>query len=239
MTLWVFGDSFSAPEDNKNTYSVWYNNLAKHLNEEILNLSIFGASNQYIIKTWNEQYKHIKKDDYVVIVITSNRKTFFFKEKPQLSMLWMIDKQSYNKEWLSMSTAQQDAFTNYYQYLHDNDDVSLQVKSFLYWVNQVASKLNKKIIIIKSFNEFEIDNSEYEHLIISTEYSLIDISKMEVSEDEWRKMLINTDCYDTRSNHLSEHTHKNLTNSIIECLTTHELKLEEKVWQEKEVECAR
>lgn len=225
MTIWIFGDSFSDPVDHKNDHNTWYDDLAAHYNQPVENYSKFGAGHQYIMSLWDAHYKNIKPDDYVIILLTSIRKTFFFKDNPITSMPWMVSKPSYNAHWNRLPEEKRTAFDSYYEHLHHDHDISLQIKSFLFWVDKVSEKLTHKIIIIKAFNEFYLDASEFKNLVISSGTSLIELSKLEVSRDEWNKLLINQDCFDHRSNHLSAINHKHLKNCIVESLSTNKLDL--------------
>ena len=225
MALWIFGDSFSAPEDNKNDFDPWYEIVAKTLNQPIQNKSVFGAGFQYILNQWNTYWNQIKVDDYVIVILTSARKTCFFKDHPQLSMPWMINKAHYAAGWHLLSSKQQTAFKSYYKHLHCDNDIITQMQSFLFWANTKSAILDHKIIVVKSFNDFEIDHNCFNNLIISTGGSLIELSRLEVSETSWDLLLINNDCFDTRSNHLTEENHINLAACIVNSIGNFSLDL--------------
>lgn len=227
MSLWIFGDSFSSDDIKEDNYAPWYNIIATSLKTDINNCSVLGASMHYIIRKWNFLNKQIKEDDVVIVLLTSARKTYFFENYPSLSMPWMINKKNYNTGWEMLTSQQQLAFTQYYECLHNDLDIELLIKSFLYWVDKISNKLKHKIIVINCFNDFEINVNEYSNLIVSTGLSLIEISQREVDNDMWDKLLINDNCYDTRKNHLTNVNHNILSSCILESLTTNKLELNE------------
>jgi len=100
MTLWVFGDSFSTPQEHmsgmqrsggapkfKPLDKTWTSIVSKNLtkNTEHQNFAIQGCSNEYIWTTLITQRPNIEKDDYVIVQLTSAYRKWFFEDRPHLA----------------------------------------------------------------------------------------------------------------------------------------------------------
>ena len=76
-TLYIFGDSFTV--DYKTDWT-WTRQMADKLRvDAMLNNSIIGCSNEWIMHKVKEVLHKITKDDIVVVVLTSPYRYWFFK----------------------------------------------------------------------------------------------------------------------------------------------------------------
>ena len=82
-TLYIFGDSFTV--DYKTDWT-WTRQLADKLRvDAMMNNSIIGCSNEWIMHKVKEVRHKITQDDIVVVVLTSPYRYWFFEDKPELS----------------------------------------------------------------------------------------------------------------------------------------------------------
>lgn len=87
--LFILGDSFSFP--HKTTDKLWpaivADELAKKSNSniELVNHSLIGASQDYVWKTLQDILPQITPSDFLIIVLTSCDRFWYFEKKPEYS----------------------------------------------------------------------------------------------------------------------------------------------------------
>ncbi len=96
--LWVFGDSF-AFQDQKDIdcRRVWPQQLATKLSGvmrrpfKMVNLSLLGSSQDYAWFKIREHLDQMQPHDYMVVLLTSANRVWFFEDMPHLSSSHVID----------------------------------------------------------------------------------------------------------------------------------------------------
>tara|TARA_B110000503_G_scaffold134037_1_gene212450 strand:- start:971 stop:1690 length:720 start_codon:yes stop_codon:yes gene_type:complete len=93
MTLWVFGDSYTA--DGRKTVGSdnwqdidknWVELLQEKLNNPILHIHASpGAANEWIFSKVLEHQDMFAVDDYVVVQLSCSSRRWFFEDKPEMS----------------------------------------------------------------------------------------------------------------------------------------------------------
>jgi len=95
--LWVFADSFGVCDPKKDNPRVWSRQLAKRislmLNEpiELFNYSLIGCSQDWTVNSFMSFQDQILPDDFVVIVMTSASRYWYFDDMPTLTNWNIID----------------------------------------------------------------------------------------------------------------------------------------------------
>jgi hypothetical protein len=89
--LFVLGDSFSFPHEGND--QLWPIIAAKKLEAstnqqvEIVNRSLIGASQDYVWKMLSSVINEITPDDFLIIILTSCDRFWYFEERPEYSNL--------------------------------------------------------------------------------------------------------------------------------------------------------
>lgn len=95
--LWVFADSFGVCDPNKDSRRVWTRQLARRLSEsiqepvELFNYSLIGCSQDWTVNSYMSFVDQMLPDDYVVIVMTSSARYWYFEDLPTLTNWNIID----------------------------------------------------------------------------------------------------------------------------------------------------
>jgi hypothetical protein len=95
--LWIFGDSWSALDPNDVNKRTWpcqvSHRLSQHLgsNIEMINSSLVGSSQDWMLNAYLKVSDDIAPDDYVVLILTSADRYWFFEDLPSLSNINILD----------------------------------------------------------------------------------------------------------------------------------------------------
>lgn len=95
--LWVFADSFGVCDPNKDSQRVWSrqtaHRLSKAINQpiELFNYSLIGCAQDWTLNSYMSFVNQILPQDYVIIVLTSGRRYWFFEDQPTLTNWNIID----------------------------------------------------------------------------------------------------------------------------------------------------
>lgn len=95
--LWIFGDSWSALFPNYDPERVWTRQLAHRLSQhlghgvQLRNISLVGSAQDWMISEYVSALEQIEPDDYVVIILTSPARYWYFEEIPSLSNWNILD----------------------------------------------------------------------------------------------------------------------------------------------------
>ena len=95
--LWIFGDSWSTLAPDYDPPRVWTRQLAHRLSQQtgqeiqMINASLVGSAQDWMITQYVEAVEKIQPDDYVVIVLTSPSRYWYFEDLPSLSNWNILD----------------------------------------------------------------------------------------------------------------------------------------------------
>jgi len=218
-SLHIFGDSYSCdypwiPENKKNW--MYHKILADYLNLEYYNYSVIGSSLEHMFIQFDTNKEKIKENDIVIICITSLNRTFFFEEKP-----WIKEYDEYCMDEISDTEAI--AMKYFFSFLSTQNwhNMLVHLANFLHSVNNLASQLQNKILIIDClgyfrgkapFNSLE---ERYENLIIPNGV-LHDISLGESTNLSLIQEVFKRHGGDGRLNHICKNNHDVLAGKIID-----------------------
>lgn len=93
--LFVLGDSFSFP--HKTTHKLWPVIAADQLSKkigtkvDIVNHSLIGASQDYVWKTLADILPQITPDDFLIIILTSCDRFWYFEKRPEYSNMMTVE----------------------------------------------------------------------------------------------------------------------------------------------------
>jgi len=210
MALWVFGDSFSVARENINKgdieqWQLWHERLANNLGFlEYQNFSNWGVSNDYILDQLLTHQLEYQDGDYIVIQLTSARRQWFFKEKPELSNYYVVD----IKE--AITDAESRAIDMYINHLHRPEIDELRYFMLVKTLERLSQELNHcKILILPGF-----------HAIPGVEGTLMNICNGEFVSTETRLSWYETHFIDPRPNHFGQDNHSILADRITDFFQT-------------------
>lgn len=93
--LWVFGDSFAAPQSNYINDSndiPWFRLLADKLDlETVSNRAKNGVDNLYIAHAIMEANQEFQPDDAIIVVLTDPNRFWVFEEYPELANWYSVN----------------------------------------------------------------------------------------------------------------------------------------------------
>jgi len=93
--LFILGDSFSFPHKTEN--KLWPIIAGEHLSKkigtevEVVNYSLIGASQDYVWKQIDNILPQITADDYLIIILTSCDRFWYFENRPEYSNLMSLE----------------------------------------------------------------------------------------------------------------------------------------------------
>lgn len=153
--LWVFGDSFSAYNEN------WVKTLSEKSNLEIVNISYSGSSLFYTYKSILDNVYKFNSEDSVIVGLTDHARHFFNgyhfifrqyeKEKAdRIQFLTKIDNPKLYNELIS-------SFTKFADYLYNDEEEQLRALSMIESVVNIMPQRLK----VKNFIPYFTINGEY------------------------------------------------------------------------------
>ena len=95
--LWIFADSFGVCDPKRDSERVWTRQLAKKLSQhigqpiELFNYSLIGCSQDWTVSSYMSFVEQMQSQDYVVIVLTSASRYWYFEDQPTLTNWNIID----------------------------------------------------------------------------------------------------------------------------------------------------
>lgn len=220
--LWIFGDSFGLPQNHhkqfkNNTDWFWGQQLVHLLGcGQLINHSQMGCSNEYIQYTMMQQFQHIQKDDYVVVITTDTHRAWFFKDRPWLgNITTAIQAYEKNKAEISRSEYQQ---LKSYVLLNDNDKQGkMRLEAFVGWCHFASQMQHYRLCVLPGFDTSSIHHARGGNL------QTIDIGEFVVDrrtqspEAVWQSRMDffrNHSSVDPRIAHLSKPNHDVLAHKI-------------------------
>lgn len=95
--LWIFGDSWSAIDSNRDPPRSWTRQLAQRLSQttgrpvQVRNHSLVGAAPDWITEQYLKNTASMGSDDYVIMILTSPYRVWYFEDQPSLTNFNIID----------------------------------------------------------------------------------------------------------------------------------------------------
>lgn len=95
--LWVFADSFGICDPAKDSARIWTRQTAHRLSKsighpiELFNYSLIGCSQDWTLNSYMSFVDQIMPQDYVIIVLTSAARYWYFEDQPTLTNWNIID----------------------------------------------------------------------------------------------------------------------------------------------------
>lgn len=205
MTIWTFGDSFS--KHFEHLPDSWVERTAKILHQDVKSFSKPLSTLEYTFFKFNEERNNIKKNDIVIITITTLVRRWFLKDQPF--------------RVLDLTKEQIESFENYMKYLRHFDEMhKIFLINFLYNVNDLSKKKNLHTIILPNFYDFDDI-----FMKITPELSNLHIARGRIgiiSDQEFRPEIVamsGIDWFmksDIRYNHLMKTNHRILSDKIVD-----------------------
>jgi len=188
-TVWAFGDSYTTclqPDQ-------WIQQIADKLGYNAKTFGCGGSALAYTYYKFKEQYKNIKKDDIVIVCLTTLERRWFIKNDPEAAsnLLYGVE----------TDVKLSEAYKQYTLYLNQNKELEeLYLELFLNFLNVNSSN---RTIVISGFND-TLDvvkniNHNYENIHCVTKGSLVDVSFGELNKV--RLTLDPRPCHLIKSNH--------------------------------------
>ena len=95
--LWIFGDSWSALDPKNINNRTWMCQVSTRISEhlgvdiELINSSLVGSSQDWLLNAYLKVADHIAPNDYVVLVLTSPERYWYFEDLPSFSNINILD----------------------------------------------------------------------------------------------------------------------------------------------------
>lgn len=90
--LWIFGDSFSSASQHDANARVWTRALAEKLGAtELINASLSGACQDWIIRQFLGATATIAPEDYIIVLFTHPNRFWFVEDRPDLTNPAILD----------------------------------------------------------------------------------------------------------------------------------------------------
>jgi len=166
--LFVLGDSFSYPyETDKLLWPVVISKkLEQRLGEkiEIDNRSLIGASQDYVWKNLSDVIEIITPDDFLIIILTSAERFWFFENRPEYSNILTIENVNQMTEDTNLQKIVLGFITRIWR---PTLAKQLQNHRLGYLSYLILKKKLRKPLILKAFEQDNIDHSVFPELIFS------------------------------------------------------------------------
>ena len=224
--LYVFGDSFSLPDESKHDIigpggkavdflpveTAWPDIVFKNITNDTsyINDAHLGCSNEYILHTLRNRESSFKSGDYVIVQLTSYYREWFFEDKPQMANF-------INAKFIPgvhVTKEQAKALEMYQQHLYSDHRLLLHYDAILDAINfrtRLYGQQGIKCLILPGF-----------HSVVGVEGTLFNASNSEFDSEETAATL-RKKLTDLRFNHFSDVNHKILADKIIKFFNTGEL----------------
>lgn len=218
MTLWVFGDSYAKHYENLDNQ--WTALVSKSLNTDMRTFGLVGSSAEYTYNCFNKVRQDIKKNDIVVLALTTHSRRWFFKDYPNHTAQpapgtdYKEPKSVYNPTGISNVDV---ALSLYEDHLNNHDVFNTYLENFLYNLDYHTKKLNLHTIILINFYDTEYFLKDKRNQFSSLRFSngmMLDISLNEFTKDFFLEY--NTSIPDIRINHMIKSNHTILANKILD-----------------------
>lgn len=221
--LYVFGDSFSIPQEHMNEVfgpdgkdveflpleKTWTTIVNENINEgsEYVNDAVLGCANEYIYHQLVDKESLFKQGDCVIIQLTSMFREWFFEDKPYAA----IHMATNITPGIDVTHEQYQAIEMYQRYLHFDKRLFIRYHAFLDSLSlrmRLYAEQGIKCLILPGF-----------HDIPGVKGNLTETSGLEFDREK-TALAYYKKTGDMRFNHFSEVNHKILADKIIEFFNT-------------------
>lgn len=224
--LWIFGDSFSAQDPNYDPSTVWTRDLAHrladHLNipVQLRNNSLVGSAQDWMFTEYVKAVPQISADDYVVILLTSASRYWYFENQPSLSNWNILD---FDAQVTKEQARAAELYIKHIQRPHLDSLSLLGRLSFIAY--ETKTRALRRPLIIKAFDQ-DIGPADYFSELNIAQGTLTQVQFGEYkNQDLVEKMFAQgnpgyfkgADC---RFNHLCLRNHSILSEKIMHSLLT-------------------
>lgn len=222
-TLRIYGDSFSADLGMEWQY---IHSLAKYLNMPMVNTSLFGCANEWILKNlmYDIIYEVIQPDDFILVVTTSETRQWFFKNSPDISNFNGLSDLQF-----ALVPQEISAIKSYVTYLQ-NENLNMQRhfanSSLLKNLLEAVETLGCRTLLLPGFFDPKMSNPANKWLesyiykspscagSLNNDVCFEEFDRMETSITWYRKYQLP----DIRANHMLKQNHYILYNKIVDYL---------------------
>jgi hypothetical protein len=217
MNLWIFGDSFAEMQSPGQTGPEWQLQIVNHFKCDLYNIARKGSSSEWITLQLSKYWKDISKEDIVIVLVPYWDRQCIFIDDPDFNHLPTIENcnkdQKIKDRWSKYSKSQQEAFTKYFMYLHNEELVKLKTKSLYAWINNLKLDIQPLVLETRS----ELTNNYFVNDNYNTATgNLMDVSLAEWKDiNDWYTMTKHSLFSDSRISHLTKQNHIVLANKII------------------------
>jgi hypothetical protein len=187
----------------------WPDQLAKLLKVDKLSIHAqYGCSNNYISWNMRQQHQNIKPGDRIVVVTTSIKRWWWFKDLPYCS-------NSNATSSIDLTSKQIRAIEHFMLELQDNEvDQKISLENMIAWVYAVSHHLNSSVAIIPGF-----EHIKGMHTCTGSLYE-VDWKEHDSNEQEAKQLFLDkNDNRDPKDCHLSEHNHIILAEKLYDHFT--------------------
>jgi len=224
VRLWIFGDSWSALRASQDPERIWTRQLARRLSDhlqtpvQLRNSSLVGCAQDWITEQFLLNTAEMQAQDYVIIVLTSPQRYWFFKDKPDLTNWNIID----FDQWV---TADQARAAEYYIKHIQRDEID-----HLHMINRLgniayeaAARGLRRPLIIRGFAQDLGVAEHYPDLNIAQGF-LTKIQAEEYADQQELERLYTSggtnwfNGFDCRYNHLCLSNHDILVDKLLPAL---------------------
>jgi len=212
--LFITGDSFTYVFPTDQNENVWHVDLAKKLNLEIVNVSLWGCSQDFnwrVVHNFKENTEiSITPDDQLIVLLTSPSRFWFFEDRPDVTNPNVVDIDC------AIGTERAQIASNYFRYIQRSQLDRLSVKIRLGWLASTARQMGwKPPLVIFGFEQFIGEPSDFPELKFSKGSLAENVSSMEQIDP---KDQYTFRAYDARFGHLCLSNHKILSDKIYQTL---------------------
>lgn len=220
--LYIFGDSFSVPDAQKNEVigpkglvtfmpveKSWTDIVSERLigEDNHVNDAILGCSNEYILHTLRTRESSFTSGDYVIVQLTSYYREWFFEDKPGMANF-------INAKFVPgvhVTKEQANALEMYKRHLYSDHRLLLHYDAILDAITFrtiLYGQQGIRCLILPGF-----------HNVVGVEGTLFKASGSEFDSEE-TAAIYRAETGDLRFNHFSDVNHKILANKVIDFFNT-------------------
>jgi len=189
MILHIFGDSFSIPSTlyQHSSFKLWTEHLQELTKcDHIMNHAKEGVSNDYIFNCLLNESKNFQTDDVVIVQTTNAERQWFFKNKPELSNLYIKDIHEH------ISKNEYETIQNFIKYLDTTHLIPIHLTMFILAVDSIKIKFPSiKFCIVPGWDS-----------VPQVQGNLIKVSNEEFVSSSALAKWYNTHKSDPRPNHI-------------------------------------
>jgi hypothetical protein len=166
--LFILGDSFSFGYKTENL--LWPIITSNQLESvtgskvEVINHSLIGSSQDFIWKNLSKVLEEITPEDFLVVILTSENRFWFFEDRPEHSNIMSVD----NIKQMTSDIGVQNAVTGFLRHIWRDSIAELHQNHRLGYLSYHSLKKNlRKPIILKGFPSSIIKEENFPDLIFS------------------------------------------------------------------------